>query len=197
MDLVNREISELIPAEYNPRSLSESEHKSITESIVEFGQVIPIVVNMHPDRKNIIVGGHQRVQILKELKKKTIQCVEVCLDEEKERELNIRLNKNNASWDMDVLANEFDVDDLMDWGFQEFELGIFDGNDDDEIDELADDKGPQWKPLKLFYDDQTRSEIKKVFKMYKSFYGLQSMSECVQHLLEDWKMQIQNQDDLK
>jgi len=46
------------------------------------------------------------------------------LSEKEVEELNIRLNKNTGSWDFDVLANEFELPDLVEWGFEPFELGI-------------------------------------------------------------------------
>ena len=53
---------------------------------------------------------------------KTAPCVEVNLDEKQEKELNIRLNKNHGQWNYDNLANFFDVDNLVDWGFDSKEL---------------------------------------------------------------------------
>jgi len=48
MKIVNRKISELIPAEYNPRSLSKKQFKDIEASLKEFGMAEPIIVNKHP-----------------------------------------------------------------------------------------------------------------------------------------------------
>ena len=48
-----------------------------------------------------------------------VPCIELSLTYEKERELNVRLNKNTGEWDMDNLANMFDMDDLIDWGFDD------------------------------------------------------------------------------
>ena len=47
------------------------------------------------------------------------------LDEKEVEELNIRLNKNTGDWDFDVLANEFEMGDLLDWGFTEIDLGLY------------------------------------------------------------------------
>ena len=67
MKIIQRNIDELISAEYNPRQMTQHQHNSLTDSIREFGLVDPILVNIHADRKNIIIGGHQRVTIAKEL----------------------------------------------------------------------------------------------------------------------------------
>ena len=56
----------------------------------------------------------------------------VRLSKEEERELNIRLNKNSGEFDMDILANEFDIDELVDWGFKHIDLDV-------NIDKIVDD----------------------------------------------------------
>lgn len=127
MDVIDRKIDELKPASYNPREMSVEEANDLEQSLREFGAVDPAIVNIHPKRKNIIVGGHQRIRIAKErLGWETYPCVEVKLTKKKERELNIRLNKNQGHWDWDKLANEFDIPELTDWGFTEKELFVFD-----------------------------------------------------------------------
>jgi len=94
----------------------------LRNSIDKFGFVEPIVVNTYTDRENVIVGGHQRLRIARELGMKKVPCVEVSLTIEAERELNVRLNKNAGQWDWDKLANEFDMVELIDWGFTADEL---------------------------------------------------------------------------
>ena len=122
MEIIHRNVDELISAEYNPRQMTNEQHKYLTDSIKRFGLVDPIIVNTHPDRKNIIVGGHQRVIIARELNIKSVPTVEIELTPERERELNIRLNRNTGEWDFDLLANYFGVGELTEWGFNEKEL---------------------------------------------------------------------------
>ena len=142
MEIINKTIDSLIFAEYNPRQLTDEQYQQLKDSITRFGLVDPIIVNQHQDRKNIIVGGHQRTRVAKKLGIEEVPCVFVNLSYEKERELNVRLNKNTGGWDYDILADMFDLDELIDWGFKEEELVGFDaeieieGNiDDDEIPE--------------------------------------------------------------
>tara|TARA_R110000824_G_scaffold390792_1_gene588199 strand:- start:640 stop:1869 length:1230 start_codon:yes stop_codon:yes gene_type:complete len=143
MEIVQRNIGELISAEYNPRQMTLPQRNSLTDSIKRFGLVDPILVNVHTDRKNIIIGGHQRVTIAKELGIETVPTVELELDAEKERELNVRLNRNTGEWDWDGLANNFDVDELINWGFELDELKIDDVltdglTDEDSVPEVED-----------------------------------------------------------
>ena len=68
-----------------------------------------------------------------------VPCIELSLPYEKERELNVRLNKNSGSWDYDVLANMFEMEELQDWGFDESQLAGFvdidySALDDDSLD---------------------------------------------------------------
>ena len=124
METVYHPINKLIFAEYNPRQLKKDQYKNLKDSITRFGFVDPIIINTNKKRKNIIVGGHQRVRVANDLGIKKIPCIELDLTLEKERELNIRLNKNTGEWDYDALANYFDVDQLVEWGFSEAELGF-------------------------------------------------------------------------
>ena len=70
------------------------------------------------------------MKVARELGIDPVPTVEVNLTLEQERELNVRLNKNTGSFDWDILANEFEVEDLVDWGFTEDELTGFDVDDD-------------------------------------------------------------------
>lgn len=115
-------ITQLKPAQYNPRKWNEDTTKQLTESIKRYGLVDPIICNSAENRKNIVIGGHFRLHIAKQLGYKEIPVVYLNIpDIEKEKELNIRLNKNVGEWDMDLLA-EFDENFLTDLGFNSEEL---------------------------------------------------------------------------
>lgn len=126
MKIVQRKIHDLIAAEYNPRQLTADQFEQIKSSLQRFGFVDPVIVNVNEKRKNIIVGGHQRVKVAREIGMFEVPTVEVDLDAEQERELNVRLNKNTGEWDWDALANNFDIDELCALGFTENELCAFD-----------------------------------------------------------------------
>ena len=136
--------NDLIMAEYNPRQLTKDQYTQLKNSLTRFGLVDPLIVNKHKDRKNILVGGHQRLKIAKEMGMNDIPCVEVELPYDQEKELNIRLNKNVGEWDYDALANYFDVGELTEWGFSDDDLQFWEDEptegliDDDEIPEVEE-----------------------------------------------------------
>ena len=144
MKIVQRSINDLIFAEYNPRELTPDQHQQLKDSLTRFGVVDPVIVNTHKDRKDIIVGGHQRTKVWKEMGNKEIPTVEVSLNPEKERELNIRLNKNSGQWDEQALQENFNTEELIEWGFDNSELEFFKPEttegltDDDEVPEVEE-----------------------------------------------------------
>ena len=163
--------SELIMAEYNPRQLSKDQYSQLKDSIVRFGIVDPLIVNVNPERKNILIGGHQRLRIAKKLGYDTIPCVEVDLTYDKEKELNVRLNKNVGSWDFDSLANFFDVDELLDWGFKEEELFSLDNGYSDEFDLPDGDKAPFQQMTFTVSDEQAETIKEKIGLAKKNDFG--------------------------
>jgi len=134
--------NDLIMAEYNPRQLTKDQYTQLKDSLTRFGMVDPLIVNKHKSRKNILVGGHQRLKIAKEMGMDKIPCVEVDLPLDQEKELNIRLNKNVGEWDYDSLANYFDVSELMEWGFSDKDLFQFDQDYGTDFELPDGDKEP-------------------------------------------------------
>ena len=122
MDIVVREIEDLTPAEYNPRRISSKQMSDLRDSLSRFGMVDPVIVNTFEGREGVIIGGHQRLKAWSDLGNDTVPCVEVCLQPELERELNVRLNKNGGEFDRELLEQFFEASDLEAWGFESFEL---------------------------------------------------------------------------
>lgn len=119
-----RHIADLIPAEYNPRVCSPIEEEGIRRSLIDFGFQGVVVVNTFQGRENIIVGGHQRVRIWQELGNATVPTVEVCLPLDREKILNLRLNKNTGHFDYGKLKEEYSFDDLRSVGFDDISFDM-------------------------------------------------------------------------
>lgn len=156
-------IDDLIGAEYNPRKLSLEQKQTIKDSIARFGLVDPVLVNINKARKGIIIGGHQRTMIARELGFKKMPCIELDLTLEKEKELNVRLNKNTGEFDFDLLSEHFEDSELISWGFDEDDLEFFDdnGNDYSEKNQEIDVESFEDNlTIKLNYTDEDYWKVK-------------------------------------
>lgn len=132
MNIQKINIEKLKPAEYNPRKdlkANDSEYIKIKNSIENFGFVSPLIIN----KDMTVIGGHQRLKVLKELGFTELECIVVDLDKTNEKALNIALNKIQGDWD------EGKLEELL----QELKLQDFDTNltgfDFDEVDEMLKD----------------------------------------------------------
>lgn len=125
-----RKIKSLIPHSKNPRLLMRDQHQHLKTSIAKFGLTDKPIINTD----NTIIGGHQRLKILKELGHKEVEVLVPNreLTNEEVDEFCIRLNKNTGEFDYEILANEWNVSDLVDWGFTEKDLQLFITDDGDE-----------------------------------------------------------------
>jgi ParB-like chromosome segregation protein Spo0J len=129
-------IADLKPAEYNPRQSTKQQEANLKESLTKFGVVEPIIVNQNAERNNIIIGGHFRVRELRKMGFKEVDCVILDLPLEDEKELNIRLNANTGAWDFDLLANNFDLEDLTTWGLEIKDIEADIEDDKESLDTL-------------------------------------------------------------
>ena len=153
MLIERKHTADLIPADYNPRKdlkPGDPEYDKLKRSMEQFGYVEPVIWNKSTGR---VVGGHQRLKVLMDMGVTEVECVVVEMDEEREKALNIALNKISGDWDKDKLmllisdlqGADFDVsltgfdpaeiDDL-------FKDSLKDGVKDDEFDVDAELQKP-------------------------------------------------------
>jgi hypothetical protein len=120
--LENRYIKDLTPYEKNPRYLTSRMESNLINSIIEFGIIDRPCINLD----NTIIGGHQRIEVLKKLGIGDVEVLvpSIMLTQEEVEKLNLILNKVGGDWDYDVLANEFDLDLLLQMGFTTKELEL-------------------------------------------------------------------------
>ena len=102
MEIKNVLVKDIKYAPYNPRKISDEVLSKLKRSIEEFGYVEPIVVNK---RTMHVVGGNQRLKVLRQLGIEEVQAVIVDLDDTHEKALNIALNKINGEWDLPLLKD--------------------------------------------------------------------------------------------
>jgi len=132
-------IEKLNPAKYNPRKdlqPDDPEYQKLLKSITEYSLVEPLVWN---EKTGNLVGGHQRLKVLKDLGYTEVEVSVVNLPSVKEKALNIALNKISGEWDFPKLK------DLL----QELDTGEFDieitGFNEQELEDLMTQIYP-WKP---------------------------------------------------
>lgn len=113
MEIRKIQTKDIRESEFNPRVRLEKdspEYKQIEASIREFGFIEPLVVNEHNMR---LVGGHQRLQVLKDTGTAEVECVMINEpDEDREKVLCLALNKIKGDWDMEKLAALLGDDDI-------------------------------------------------------------------------------------
>jgi len=140
-----RLIKELIPYEHNPRKLTKDQLEQLTKSLKKFDLVEIPAINLD----NKIIAGHQRLKVMSTIgmgdELIDVRVPNRLLTDEEYKEYNIRSNKNTGEWDWEVLGNVFDKDQLVEWGFNELELGLM-VLGEDGFDESAN-SGDSTSPL--------------------------------------------------
>ncbi len=159
MIIERKNTADLLPAEYNPRKdlkPGDAEYEKLKRSIEQFGYVEPVIWNKTTSR---VVGGHQRLKVLMDMGISEVECVVVDMDEDKEKALNVALNKISGDWDKEKLALlisdlqgvDFDVSLT---GFEPAELddlfkdSLKDGIHDDDFDVEEELKKPTISKLR-------------------------------------------------
>lgn len=137
--LVQKKISELLPASYNPRKISSDALGRLTKSLHELGNLQPITWNAKTGR---IVGGHQRLKCYMAMGVDVVDVWAVWLDEKQEKTANIALNKLSGEFDLPQLK---DLIEELDTG--EFDLDII-GFGAEELAELMEQTAPEDKEQK-------------------------------------------------
>ena len=133
MKVIERPIADLIPADYNPRKRSEHVIRSVKASLKDYGWLAPVVVNQHScercgDRRNIIVGGHRRLEAAKENEETIVPTIEVDLHIEQEKTANLRLNAQEKFDEKGLAAivaelHSIDSENAKTLGMTEKEIG--------------------------------------------------------------------------
>ena len=178
MNIEKKNVKDLLPADYNPRKdlkPGDPEYEKLKRSIEQFGYVEPVIWNEKTGR---VVGGHQRLKVLTDMGITEVDVVVIDMDTEKEKALNIALNKISGEWDTEKLAlviadlqgTDFDVSLT---GFDPEELedlfrdDVKGGVKEDDFDVEAELKKPTFSKAgdlwmlgehRLFCGDSTKPE---------------------------------------
>ena len=117
-----RSVNALIPYGGNPRQLTEKQRKDLEDSLIKFNLVEIPAINLD----NTILAGHQRLKILVALgrgeEEIDVRVPNRMLTEPEVKEYCVRSNQNTGEWDIEMLRENFDLTDLLGWGFEQTEL---------------------------------------------------------------------------
>ena len=169
MELVK--ISKVKPNENNPRLIKDIKFKKLVTSIKEFPEMLklrPIVVN----KDMVVLGGNMRLKACKEAGLKEVYILKADdLTEEQQKEFIVKDNVGFGEWDWDILANEWDVDKLDEWGLEVPSIEDFTGVEEQEI-EFSEYLDEAHNYVVLLFDSevdwlsaQTHFNIKSVHSM--------------------------------
>jgi len=185
-------LDKLNPAPYNPREADEEDLMLLKKSLEEDGYVEPMVWN---ERTGNLVAGHQRFKILKKMGMKEIDVSVVNIPLEREKRLNLRLNKQAGKWNFTMLADmlmdldtgAFDMD-LTGFGNNEIE-GIMTWNSESIIEGLENDGFVNYLKNRSSLFMITLSFSKKHYKAFQKYCdkrgGLsQSRKELTEKILK-------------
>ena len=143
-------LNELKPAEYNPRTISDEALEGLARSIEKFGCVEPIVVNTRGGKQTVI-GGHQRLKVLKAAKAKEVLCVAVDLSKADEKLLNLTLNNPKVQGEFIEAIGEY-IEQLKEEIPEQDFLGL-------KIKKLHEDIGDKYE--KMTYSEENLMPFKK------------------------------------
>lgn len=164
-------ISEVKNNPSNPRLIKDDKFRKLVKSIQDFPQMLelrPIVV----DENNIVLGGNMRLKACKEAGLKDVYIVKAeNLTEEQKQEFIVKDNVGFGEWDWDMLANEWDVDKLDEWGLnvpmipEEVDYSILD--DDDLEGQLNDMAGGVKKAIQIEFEAEHYEEAAELVKFWR------------------------------
>jgi hypothetical protein len=207
--LVTRQvaINELVPAPYNPRSITPMALKGLEESVTQFGLVEPIIWN---EKTGHVVGGHQRLEVLKHMGVASTEVVVVDLNEDQERALNLTLNN-------DALMGTFNegVSELLASIKENFPAELYDtlqfgeiyfpgktlefvpgadidyglaGTDDSQLGLVEGDGGPgqnEVYTLRLILSGDQRAELVEMVRWLAAKYGITAPTDVIFRAVRD------------
>lgn len=188
-------LSQLKTNPQNPRLIKDDKFNKLIESLKTFPEmksIREIVV----DEDMIILGGNMRFKAMQELKEKTALVKIISgLSEKQKKEFIIKDNQPYGSWDMDLLANDFELDDLLNWGFEDSDFGI---NAEIEFPELPEgDREPFQQMTFTLADKQAEiiknalSEVKKTdnYKYVETLGNENSNGNAIYLIVSEWAEQ--------
>lgn len=184
-------LSDIRPNPNNPRVIKDDKFKKLVKSIQDFPQMLelrPIVVN----DDMIVLGGNMRLKALEHLGIKETFIIKASdLTKKQEQEFIIKDNSSFGEWDWDVLANEWDISDLFNWGVDipslYFDNDIEPEFDKDKLDQALDVYiNSKIKQITLYFDNQQYEQVVEKLTYIAKQNDLESNTDVIIYLLENF-----------
>jgi DNA modification methylase len=148
MKVIKANIADVKINPNNPRLIKDDKFKKLVQSIKDFPEMLeirPIVVNSDM----VVLGGNMRLKACKEAGIKEIPIIKTDLTEEQQREFLIKDNTSGGEWDFEMLANEWDIEQLEAWGL---DIPAFETDEVLEAEEDDFDATPPEEPITVLGD---------------------------------------------
>ncbi len=169
-------VEQLNLLEGNPRFITKERFEKLKESIAKnskYFEARPCLVN-DSSGKLVVYAGNQRLRAGRSIGLGEVPCIVETLTAEEERERTIRDNVELGAWDVDLIANDWDLEELKDWGIRPFELSI-----DNELDPEK-----EWEGMPEF-NQQDLKPLKTMFIHFETEADIKAFSELVQQKITD------------
>jgi hypothetical protein len=189
MDIQKLKISEVKLNPNNPRLIKDDKFTKLVQSIKDFPEMLeirPIVVNSDM----VVLGGNMRLKACKEAGLKEVPIIIADnLSEEQQREFLIKDNVSGGEWDFEMLAEDWDVEQLEDWGLDVWHndelsnLNEYEGLDDEsKLDKFLNS---ELKRMFLVYDNDTFENVISWFNKQQEKHELKNHSQVILKLMEN------------
>lgn len=190
MKSITVKISEVKSNPNNPRIIKDDKFQKLVKSIKEFPEMLsirPIVVNADM----VVLGGNMRLKACKEAGLKEVAIIKAeDLTEEQQKQFIIKDNVGFGEWDWEGLANQWDENELAEWGVK---LPVW--NDDmtnnesyeglDALSKLDKFMNAEVKRMFLVYDSETFSKVVEWFNNLQTKYDLEDNNQVILKLMEN------------
>jgi ParB-like nuclease domain len=156
----------------NPRLVKDDKFKKLVKSIQDFPEMLdkrPIIVN----EDMIVLGGNMRLKACNEAGLKEVPIIVANWTEEQQRAFIIKDNLGYGEWDWDIIANEWDVEDLTEWGLDvwkapaEIDYSILDGADESLDDLISDMADGVKKAIQIEFEAEHYEEAYELVKFWR------------------------------
>ena len=184
-------LKDIKPNPNNPRVLRDDKFQKLKQSIKEFPKMLslrPMVI----DENNVVLGGNMRLRALQELGFNDIDEAWVKrssdLTEEEKKRFIIADNVAFGEWDWDTLANDWDAEQLSDWGLNVWNDDMTNNENYEGLDALSKlDKfmDAEIKRMFLVYDSETFTKVVNWFNKLQAKHNLEDNNQVILKLMEN------------